>query len=105
MGFLGALLKNVGSNVSTGAIDGVMDQVGTIVNAIIAGLGGIVVLYAIYLAYKFMSADSPDKRNNAKAQLIYAIIGVIAIFVVLILWNTVLLKQLTGSTGSASSKT
>jgi Na+/proline symporter len=97
MGFLGALLSKTKEG-GTGLND-VMTQVNTVVNAIIMGLGGIVVLFAIYLAYKFMTADDDGKRKNAKAQMIYAIVGIFAVIVILILWNTVLKEALKENTG------
>lgn len=43
------------------------------------------VVLAIFLAYKFFTADSEDKRKNAKKQLIYAIIGIIVLVVLIAL--------------------
>ena len=61
--------------------------VSTIQNVMYALFGlltvGAVVL-AIIIAYKFFTASDEAKRKNAKAQLIYAIIGIIALVVLLI---------------------
>jgi Na+-driven multidrug efflux pump len=70
--------------------------VNTIVNAIVGVMGGMMVLLAIYLAYKFMTADDEAKRKTAKGQMIYAIIGIIVVVLILVLWNT-LLKNYLGS--------
>ncbi len=42
------------------------------------------VILAVVLAYKFFTASDETKRKNAKAQLIYAIIGIVALVAVLI---------------------
>jgi uncharacterized membrane-anchored protein len=85
--FLYGLLKDAQAKAS---LTSAMGTVNTVLNTVIGALGGVVVLFAIYLAYKFITADTEDKRKNAKAQMIYAIIGVIVIFAVLILWNVAL---------------
>ena len=39
---------------------------------------------AVVLAYKFFTASDESKRKNAKAQLIYAIIGIVVLVAMLI---------------------
>ncbi len=52
---------------------------------IIVAAGGI--FYSIYLGVNLARADSADKRTEAKARMINAIIGFVCIFVlVLLMW-------------------
>lgn len=66
--------------------------IGTINGVVSAGLGiltaGTVIL-AIFIAFKFFTADDDTKRKNAKSQLIYCIIGIIVLIALLILAPTV----------------
>lgn len=63
------------------------DAIKTVQGVISAALGimtvGVIVI-AVFIAYKFFTADTDDKRKNAKAQLIYAIIGVVVLLALLI---------------------
>ena len=63
-------------------------MIGTINGVVSAALGiltaGVVIL-AIYIAFKFFTAETDDKRKNAKSQLIYAIIGIIVLIALMIL--------------------
>lgn len=62
-------------------------MISTINGVVSAALGiltaGVIIL-AIYIAFKFFTAESDDKRKNAKAQLIYAIIGIIILIALMI---------------------
>jgi len=66
--------------------------IGRINGVVSAGLGiltaGTVIL-AIFIAFKFFTADDDTKRKNAKSQLIYCIIGIIVLIALLILAPTV----------------
>ena len=66
--------------------------IGRINGVVSAGLGiltaGTVIL-AIFIAFKFFTADDDTKRKNAKSQLIYAMIGVIVLIALLILVPTI----------------
>ncbi|MBQ7973695.1 MAG: hypothetical protein IJ295_01925, partial [Clostridia bacterium] len=44
-----------------------------------------VVILAIFIAFKFFTADDDSKRKNAKNQLIYCIIGIVVLVALLIL--------------------
>lgn len=50
---------------------------------IIVGVAGI--FYSIYLGVQLAKADSADKRQEAKARMINAIIGFVVIFVLVLL--------------------
>lgn len=50
---------------------------------IVVGVAGI--FYSIYLGVNLAKADSADKRQEAKSRMINAIIGFVAIFVLILL--------------------
>jgi len=50
---------------------------------IVVGAAGII--YAVYLGVNLAKADSADKRQEAKARMVNAIIGFVAIFVLVLL--------------------
>ncbi len=52
-----------------------------IVTAVFSFITVGAVILAIILAYRFFTATDDTKRKNAKMQLIYAIIGVIALII------------------------
>lgn len=78
-GDVGALTSSDISNLST-----IIANVKTVISAALGILTAGVVLLSIFIAYKFFTADTEDKRKNAKAQLIYAIIGVVVLVALLI---------------------
>ena len=63
------------------------NMISTINGVVSAALGiltaGVIIL-AIYIAFKFFTADDDSKRKNAKSQLIYAIIGIIVLIALMI---------------------
>jgi len=50
---------------------------------IVVGAAGII--YAVYLGVNLAKADSADKRQEAKSRMVNAIIGFVAIFVLVLL--------------------
>jgi heme/copper-type cytochrome/quinol oxidase subunit 2 len=75
------------------------DTIVSIANAILGAVGVGVAFLAVYLAFKFFTASDEQKRKDAKGQMIYAIIGVIAIVVIIVLWNSVLSGLLASANG------
>jgi len=74
----------------------IIDNIKTIISV---GLGLVtagVVILSIFIAYKFFTADSEDKRKNAKAQLIYAIIGVV-VLIALMIFAPMIVKSVEGA--------
>ncbi len=71
------------SDISTANFDKIMSTIKTIATSIFGLLAIAAVALAIFLAYKFFTASDETKRKNAKAQLIYAIIGVIVLVLML----------------------
>lgn len=84
------LLKTLVSDVSTSNLDTIIKNVNTVVSSAIGILTAGVVILAIFIAFKFFTADEESKRKNAKAQLIYCIIGIIVLIALLILAPSVI---------------
>ena len=90
MNFFKHLLPAAGENQATvgnpdtSNLNAIISNVKTIVSAALGILTASVVILAIFIAYKFFTADTEDKRKNAKQQLIYAIIGVVVLIALLI---------------------
>ena len=86
MNFFKSLMVD-GTNLAEGGTQALDDAIATVQGVISAALGiltvGVIVI-AVFIAYKFFTADTDDKRKNAKAQLIYAIIGVVVLLALLI---------------------
>lgn len=75
-------------------LDPVILAVNIVVNAIIGLLGIAAVLFIIWVGFKMARADDDSKRQNAKKQLIFAIIGVLVIVFLLIMWNGVIVPEI-----------
>ena len=72
-------------SIDTGNLSSIIDTINTVINV---GLGIVtagVVILAIFIAFKFFTADDDSKRKNAKAQLIYAIIGIVVLIALMAL--------------------
>ena len=83
--FLAELLTKPGKDT----LDTQIGLINGIANTVLGILGLGVLAVAIYIGFKFFTAEDEDKRKNAKGQMIYAIIGVVVIIAILVLWNTV----------------
>ncbi|MDR0383778.1 MAG: pilin [Christensenellaceae bacterium] len=87
------------------------DRIKSVVSGIqtIASIGlslvvlGVLVL-AIWLGYKMATAEDDAKRKNAKAQLIYAIVGVVGAIAVVILFDTVVVGNLKSTLTKQATK-
>lgn len=89
-------LRPFNSSVTTNTLSSVIKTINGIVSV---GLGIItagVVILAVFIAFKFFTAADEGARKNAKAQLIYAVIGVIVLVAL-----TILAPQITGWIGGA----
>ncbi len=62
----------------------VVSTINSVISVVLGLLLTGVVILTISIAYRFFTASTEDKRKNAKAQLIYAIIGIIALVALLI---------------------
>ena len=102
MNFFNSLMSSTGvsklgsADSSLNDLKNIIDNIKTIISV---GLGLVtagVVILAIFIAYKFFTADSEDKRKNAKAQLIYAIIGVV-VLIALMIFAPMIVKSVEGA--------
>jgi len=102
MNFFNSLMSSTGvsklgsADSSLNDLKNIIDNIKTIISV---GLGLVtagVVILSIFIAYKFFTADSEDKRKNAKAQLIYAIIGVV-VLIALMIFAPMIVKSVEGA--------
>lgn len=63
----------------------IVNTIQTVVSAALGIITAGVIILSIFIAYKFFTAETEDKRKNAKAQLIYAIIGVVVLLALMAL--------------------
>jgi len=70
-------------NPSLENFNSIITTIKTVATSIFGLLAIAMVVVAIMLAYKFFTASEEGKRKNAKLQLIYAIIGLIALVLLL----------------------
>ncbi len=84
MNFFKYLLPAAVGDPDTSNLDAVISNIKTIVSAALGILTAGVVILAIFIAYKFFTADDDTKRKNAKNQLIYAIIGIVVLIALMI---------------------
>ena len=73
----------------------IVNVINNVVTALLAIAGACVAIYAIVLAIQFFRADSAEKREEAKKRLIYAIIGLVAAVVIIVVTRFVLDNILT----------
>ena len=77
---------------------GVQDEALAVVRLIttivlsLVGLG--VLLVAVWIAFKFVTAVDEQKRKDAKGQMIYAIIGLLVVVVLLVIWEVVVVPAI-----------
>jgi len=91
----GLLFSLLGQQQTAGdAVVTVAELVSRYVNyvtmAILIACGMLVVIYAVYIGFQLAKAEDDNQRKQAKAQLIYAIIGVVGIAVIAIMINLVI---------------
>ena len=79
-----------GTAISSGNLTDIISTINNVISTVLGLLTAGVVILSIFIAYKFFTADSEDKRKNAKAQLIYAIIGVVVLIALLVFTPTVI---------------
>lgn len=84
-------------------LETMITNIKTVASAAVGILAVAVVGFAIYLAYKFFTAEDEGKRKNAKAQLVYAIIGIVVLLAMLILIPAITEAIKNGLTTNAGS--
>ena len=71
--------------ISTNNLSSIIEQINSVVSVALGLVTTGVIILAIFIAYKFFTAEDEGKRKNAKQQLIYAIIGVVVLLALLAL--------------------
>lgn len=71
-------------SVDTGSLTSIVNTITTVISSAVGIVTAGVVILAIFIAFKFFTAEDDGKRKNAKAQLIYAIIGIVVLIALLI---------------------
>ena len=98
---MGALGRLLGAEVGIDTVLKEVDNLITIVSAVIYSLAIMgLTIFAVYVGFKMAKAEDDGKRKEAKAQLIYSIIGLVA-SVALISMFTIVLPTIRTTTGNA----
>ena len=83
------LLPMAASSVTTTTLSSIISTVNSVISVALGLVTTGVVILAIFIAFKFFTADDDTKRKNAKSQLIYAVIGIIVLIALMIFAPTV----------------
>ena len=67
-----------------------------IVTALLNAVATAAVIYGVYVGWQFMKADDDSKRKAAKTQLLYVVIGVVAVVLVQVVATAVFSQLATG---------
>jgi heme O synthase-like polyprenyltransferase len=70
-------------------LEKVITQINSVINIALSIIGAGVVIFAVYLGFKFFTAEDEGKRKDAKSQLIYAIIGIVVVLALLVLKDVI----------------
>jgi len=91
---MGGLYSLLGSDNSQQAVTDIAGEIkkyiGYITMAILVACGLLIIVYAVYIGFRLAKAEDDNTRKQAKAQLIYAIIGIVGIAVITIIIQTVI---------------
>jgi len=80
-----------GTELSVADVASTVNQyVGVAVAIVLGLLAAVVVFYAIYIGFRMAKAEDDAKRKEAKGHLIYAILGVVAIALIIVVLQAVL---------------
>ena len=79
------LLKPLEDPFTAAELTDMISKINTVITAALGLLTAGVVILAVFIAFKFFTADDEGKRKNAKNQLIYCIIGIVVLVALLIL--------------------
>ena len=82
-------LLPMASSVTTTTLSSIIKTVNGVISTALGLVTTGVVILAIFIAFKFFTADDDTKRKNAKSQLIYAVIGIIVLIALMIFAPTV----------------
>ncbi|MCL2846464.1 MAG: hypothetical protein FWE38_02115 [Firmicutes bacterium] len=68
-------------------VGNVVTVVQTVFNVLLGLLGMAALVFAIYIGFKLASAEDEGKRKEAKKQLLWTIIAVIAVVLLIVIFN------------------
>ena len=77
-------------------LDQVISAVAEIVSLTLKILASAGIVFALYIAWQLMKAEEDSKRKQAKLQLLYTLIGIVAVVFINVVANLVLAAYLTG---------
>lgn len=96
----GAVVPNVNKysqpekikNLPTGltSIETTYTTISGVIGSILTLLGTLATVFAVYIGWKLMSAEDDAKRKNAKMQLIYTIVALVAIVLINTIAQTII---------------
>lgn len=76
-------------NTALDDLSNIITTINTVITSAIGIVTAGVVILAIFIAYKFFTAEDDGKRKNAKSQLIYAIIGIVVLLALMVFAPTI----------------
>ena len=77
------------ASADTTSLTSIVNTITAVISSAVGIVTAGVVILAIFIAFKFFTAEDDGKRKNAKAQLIYAIIGIVVLVALLIFVPTI----------------
>lgn len=83
------LLPMAATSVTSSTLSSIISTINGVISVALGLVTTGVVILAIFIAFKFFTADDDTKRKNAKSQLIYAVIGIIVLIALMIFAPTV----------------
>lgn len=85
---MGNLLgSNTGASALQRFITELTNFINTIVGPVFGVIGAVGIFFAIYLAWRLAAAEDDNKRKDAKKQLMWTIIAIIALFAFIALFQ------------------
>ena len=81
---------NTGADTEIPAIQQTYNAVASIVNIILQIIGTASIIFAVYVGWQLMKAEEEQKRTDAKKQLLYTVIGLVAIVLINFICQAVL---------------
>ena len=76
-------------NTALDDLSNIITTINTVITSAIGIVTAGVVILAIFIAFKFFTAEDEGKRKNAKSQLIYAIIGIVVLLALMVFAPTI----------------
>ena len=83
------LLPMAATSVTSSTLSSIISTINGVISVALGLVTTGVVILAIFIAFKFFTADDDTKRKNAKSQLIYAVIGIIVLIALMIFAPTI----------------